>query len=253
MSKFFTKAFDELLELKGHDIVDYFSDLSFTQRKSFFLSHRELFKTSKYFKRFVERDRFDLIRPFIEMEPAKFAGLLVKHNLKIGIETRRSSLWSQTERKRVMTNFHYQHPELTHFLNGADVRAWLKGFPKDAPFSSLRYVLKEVVPHHATNPAAAFGSIIRSALRVHHIEEITDSDYDLLLSDGDTLLNELFSQAKFKEYIKNDMYPSKAFVNIVELNCTMSAMEKDRTSRHGKRVAKNLKRAKLLTEIKDVS
>lgn len=253
MSKFFTKAFDRLLALEGKDIVDYFEGLGHAERKSFFSSHIDLLKAKRYFKCFIERDRFDLIRPFIEDDPAKFAAHLVKYELKVGIKTHRSSLWSQTERKRIMRPFHYAHPELTCFMNGADVRAWLKNFPKDAPFSSLRYVLKEVAPGHAANPAAAFGSIVRSALSINHVQEMTEKDFDLLLSDGDTLLNELFNQAKFKEYIKNDIYPSKAFVNIVELNCTMSAMEKDRTSRHGKRVAKNLKRAKILLEVKSVT
>jgi hypothetical protein len=48
-------------------------------------------------------------------------------------------------------------------------------------------------------------------------------------------------------------YPSEEFVNVLELNCTLAAMSKERSSRHGKRVAKNLKRAKLLLEIQAVN
>lgn len=252
MSKFITSTLNELLKLKNKTIVDYFKSLNEKNRKSFFRSHTEVIKTAKNFKQFIENDNFELIRPYVSEDPKPFAGLLKKHEVSVAIPTKRSPYWGETTRQRQVQTFHYEHPELTIFSNGADVKEWFKQAPADLKLDSLRYVLKNVVQHHAANPAAAFGSVVRGCIRQHHISQLTVEDFDILLTDGDTLLNELFNAAKFKEYVSEDRFPSIEFVDTLEMNCTLAAMSKDRSSRHAKRVAKNLRRAKMLGELKEL-
>jgi hypothetical protein len=249
MSKFFTKTLAELLVLKKMTIDQYFEELTQAERKSFFQHHKDVIKSKANMRHFVNK-RLELLMPFIEEDPDDFSGILVKHQIKVGIATAPSSHWSATTRKRIITKFHYTHPELTDFKNGADIKAWFTQAPVLIGYTSIKYMLTEVVPHHAKNPACAFGAIIRGTLASRFIPQLTESDFDVLYSDGDTLINELFNEARFKECIRNGWYPTDKFVQVLELNCTLAALEKDRSSRHSKTVAKNLKRAKLLLEIK---
>lgn len=252
MSKFFTKTLAELLALKKMTIDQYFEQLTYAERKTFWLSHKDVLKAKSNLRHF-SGDRLYLLMPFIEEDPDSFSGTLIKQQIKIGIATAHSSHWSATTRTRILKPFHYRHPDLINFKNGADVKAWFSNAPDTLSYTSLKHMLTEVVPHHSKNPASAFGTHIRGVLKAHFIPQLTPDDFDVLYSDGDTLINELFNEENFKECVNQDLFPHAKFVQVLELNCTLAAMEKDRSSMHGKRVAKNLKRAKLLLEIKKIS
>jgi hypothetical protein len=253
MSRFFASTLNEVLKVKGITIVDYFSSLSQKDQKRFWQSHKDVLKTRNYFEEFVKSD-FAIISPFIQNDPDGFETLLLRHGIKVKIHTVAPNGWSSTIRNRILFDFHYKHPQRIDFCTGADVKAWLDGSTSRAwlRWENFKHVLEHVIPNFSKNPASAFGAHIRRALKLNYLVHFEESDFELLYSDGDTLLNELFGPENFKAYIEKDCYPKEEFVNILDLNCTLSALEKGRTSRHSTRVAKNLKRAKLLLEIKNV-
>jgi len=251
MSRFFTKNLFELLELKKMTLDQYFAELSLRDRNTFWRSHKEIFKTKHFFKTF-NGDKFDLIRSYVEKDPCDFETQLMRYDIKLNIATLESNGWSNTVRPRILTPFHYRHPDRVNFRTGADVKAWLSNAPEWLKWADFKHVLEDVVPIHAKNPASAFGTQIRSALRTHILPHLKAKDFDLLYTDGDTLLNDLFTEETFKACVRESCYPQAEFVEILEMNCTLSALEKGRGVRHSNRVAKNLRRAKLLLEIKDV-
>jgi hypothetical protein len=250
MSKFFTRALHDLLSLKKMTIDQYFEELNAVQRKSFVQHHKDVIRSKANMRHFTD-DRIHLLMPFIEENPEEFTSMLVSRQLKIGIQTKPSTNWSVSTRPRQLKPFHYKYPELTIFKSGADVKAWFASAPELVSYTSLKYMLTEVVPYHAKYPSSAFGHCVRGMLVARFIPLLTERDFDVLYSDGDTLLNELFNEDKFKECVANGFFPDAEFVQVLELNCTLSALEKDRSSRHSKTVAKNLKRARLLLEIKN--
>lgn len=246
MSKFLTNALAELLVLKKMTIDQYFENLSHKERKLFWADHRELLaKNARHFT----GDRLALLVQFIEDDPDSFMYTILKQRIKIGIATAPSAGWANTTRVRQLKPFHYDYPELTIFKSAVDVKSWFECAPETLSYTSLKHMLTEVVPHHSKNPVGAFGSAIRGVLQPYLIPHLTEYDFDVLYSDGDTLLNELFSEVAFKECVKHNLFPSEKFVHVLELNCTLAALEKSRSTRHHNRVAKNLKRAKLLLEI----
>ena len=252
MDALFEKTLKELLSVKECSIVEYLDLFTLNQRNEFLKRHTDLVRHKRYFSQFVEADRIDLLMPVMSSDPVAFLPRLTDYDLKVPIPTKPTNLWGETTRRRVMQEFHYQYPHLVNFANGADVSAWIKGAPKYKPaYDDFMYVVSKVIPS-LTKSTASYGPRVRTALAKEYLPRYTADDFDHLLSDGDTLLNELFSEEKFKEYIKAGLYPKQEFVETLEMNCTISAMTKNRTGRHGKRVAKNLKRAKLLLEVKDV-
>jgi len=251
MSKFFNHAIDELLVAKQMDLVSYFASLSAANQRSFFKSHTDYFKSKKAVNAFSDKNKFSLIKPLVEEDPDPFTEVLVRLKQPIQIYTERNQFWGDSTRTRHLSDFHYKYPHLVEFTCGADVKDWLRNAPETLTLDNLRYVLKNVVNKHAKDPAAAFGSLVRGAVQLHHIPHLTKDDFEILLSDGDTLLNDLFPKTLFLAIVSQELYPSKEFIETLELNCTLSAMMKDRSSRHATRVAKNLRRAKLLLEIQD--
>ena len=251
MSRLFTNTLLELLALKKMPIDQYFAGLSENDRNTFWKSHSEIFKSNDFFKCFAQ-DRFDLIRSYIEKDPDEFQSQLIRHRMKVNIATQDSKGWSNTVRPRILTPFHYRHPDMINFRTGADVKAWLLNAPEWLKWEDFKHVLEYVVPNHSKNPASALGAHIRGALRTQYLPKLTAKDFDLLYTDGDTLLNDLFTEATFKVCVSRSCYPQAEFVEILEMNCTLSALEKGLGARHSSRVAKNLRRAKLLLEIKDV-
>lgn len=251
MSRFFTNTLLELLALKKMTLDQYFAQLSIKDRNTLWKSHKEVFKAHAFFRHF-SGDKFDLIRSYVEKVPCEFTTQLIRFDIKVNIATQESNGWSNTVRPRILTSFHYRHPDRVNFRTGADVKAWLSNAPEWLTWENFKYVLEDVVPEYAKNPASAFGSQIRSALRTHILPELKAKDFDLLYTDGDTLLNDLFTEETFKACVSESCYPQAEFVEILEMNCTLSALEKSRGTRHMSRVAKNLRRAKLLLEIKNV-
>ena len=251
-NKTFFKMLNKAFAQSQTNFVQYFSTLSITEQTQFIRHFPEFFASKAVFSSMIEAGMSSTIIQVVNANPELYVGLIQKHNLKVEIPTKESAGWGDTARVRIVSEFHHAHPELVSFKNGADVKGWLEDAGTDASWPALKYVLKEVVPNHAKNPTTAFGSLVRRSIKHEYIPVLVADDFDLLCSDGDTLLNELFDSKSFKMCIANSHYPNNDFIETLELNCTMSAMEKTRTSRHSKRVARNLKRAKLLLEIKEL-
>lgn len=252
-NKTFYKMLNKAFAQSQTNFTQYFGTLSITEQTQFIKHFPEFFASKAVFDDMMKQGMRTTLMQVVNANPEMYIGMLKRHNLKVEIPTKESPGWGDTSRMRIVSEFHHAHPELVNFKNGSDVKGWLNDAGKGATWPALRYVLEEVVPKHAKNPVTAFGSLVRRAIKHQYVPEFTADDFDLLCSDGDTLLNELFDSRSFKAYIADSKYPTNEFVETLELNCTMSAMEKSRSSRHSRRVAKNLKRAKLLLEIKELN
>lgn len=252
MDRTYRKVLLELLREKSWSIVDFVENQSVTERKKTLPTIVDLLSNKSYFSQFVKCGKLDLIMPIVSSNPKSFHKVIMDFKIKVPISTK-DSHWMSSTRTREFNSFHYDFPELVEFSSCEDISQWLQQSSKFyLPYQSLIYVIRNVIPNLTKNPER-FSSQIRSKLRTNYLPLYKENAVDDLMSDGDTLLNTLFTEEKFKEYIVKGIFPTKSFVESLELNCTLSAMTKDRSSKHGKRVAKNLKRAKILLEVKSVT